>query len=99
MRCCRRKVLALVPLPIAGLMNDLPVEQMAKLVNDLSIAWKEMGCVINSPYMTMALIPLACLPELRLTNRDLWTAEPSALRSYLFRSKENGESETHPAKD
>lgn len=30
-----------------------------------------MGCVINSPYMTMALVPLACLPELRLTNRGL----------------------------
>ena len=65
------KVLALVPLPIAGLMNDLPVEQMADLVSKLSEAWKEMGCVINSPYMTMALIPLACLPELRLTNRGL----------------------------
>ena len=65
------KVLALVPLPIAGLMNDLPVEQMAELVSNLSTAWKEMGCVINSPYMTMALIPLACLPELRLTNRGL----------------------------
>jgi len=65
------KVLALVPLPIAGLMNDLPVEQMANLVSKLSDAWAEMGCVINSPYMTMALIPLACLPELRLTNRGL----------------------------
>jgi adenine deaminase len=65
------KVLALVPLPIAGLMNDLPVEEMAVLVSRLSAAWKEMGCVINSPYMTMALIPLACLPELRLTNRGL----------------------------
>ena len=65
------KVLALVPLPIAGLMNDLPVEQMADLVSRLSEAWKEMGCVINSPYMTMAIIPLACLPELRLTNRGL----------------------------
>ena len=65
------KVLALVPLPIAGLMNDLPVEEMAGLVSRLSEAWKEMGCVINSPYMTMALIPLACLPELRLTNRGL----------------------------
>ena len=65
------KVLALVPLPIAGLMNDLPVEQMADLVASLSAAWKQMGCVINSPYMTMALIPLACLPELRLTNRGL----------------------------
>ena len=65
------KVLALVPLPIAGLMNDLPVEEMADLISRLDAAWKEMGCVINSPYMTMALIPLACLPELRLTNRGL----------------------------
>ena len=65
------KVLALVPLPIAGLMSDLPVEEMADLISGLSAAWKEMGCVINSPYMTMALIPLACLPELRLTNRGL----------------------------
>ena len=65
------KVLALVPLPIAGLMSDLPVEEMAEKIAGLSGAWKEMGCVINSPYMTMALIPLACLPELRLTNRGL----------------------------
>jgi adenine deaminase len=65
------KVLALVPLPIAGLMNDLPAEEMADLISKLDAAWKEMGCVINSPYMTMALIPLACLPELRLTNRGL----------------------------
>ena len=65
------KVLALVPLPIAGLMNDLPVEEMADLISKLDAAWKEMGCTINSPYMTMALIPLACLPELRLTNRGL----------------------------
>ena len=65
------KVLALVPLPIAGLMSDLPVEEMADLISSLDSAWAEMGCVINSPYMTMALIPLACLPELRLTNRGL----------------------------
>ena len=65
------KVLALVPLPIAGLMNDLPAEEMAAQIKKLDVAWKEMGCVINSPYMTMALIPLACLPELRLTNRGL----------------------------
>ena len=65
------KVLALLPLPIAGLMNDLPVHEMAELVEKLDAAWKEMGCVIASPYMTMALVPLACLPELRLTNRGL----------------------------
>jgi adenine deaminase len=65
------KVLALVPLPIAGLMSDRPVEDVAAMIEKLSRAWQEMGCTINSPYMTMALIPLACLPELRLTNRGL----------------------------
>ncbi len=65
------KVLALVPLPIAGLMSDRPVEEVAELVSKLDEAWQEMGCVINSPYMTMAIVPLACLPELRLTNRGL----------------------------
>ena len=65
------EVLALVPLPIAGLMSDLPVEEVADLISRLDVAWKEMGCVINSPYMTMALVALACLPELRLTNRGL----------------------------
>ena len=65
------KVLALVPLPIAGLMSDLPAAEVADLISKLDAAWKEMGCVINSPYMTMALIPLACLPELRITNRGM----------------------------
>ena len=37
----------------------------------LSRAWAEIGCDIVSPFMTMALIPLACLPELRLTDRGL----------------------------
>ncbi|ENK0557799.1 adenine deaminase [Clostridium sporogenes] len=65
------KVLGLVPLPIAGLMSNKPLEEMAEMVEKLDSAWKEIGCDIVSPFMTMALIPLACLPELRLTNRGL----------------------------
>lgn len=65
------KVLAHLPLPIAGLMSDKPIEQMSKTVEELENAWRDMGCSMPSPFMTMALIPLACLPELRLTNRGL----------------------------
>lgn len=65
------KVLALLPLPIAGLMSDKPLEQMSPLVEKLEKAWLDMGCDCPSPFMTMAIIPLACLPELRLTNRGL----------------------------
>lgn len=65
------QVLGLVPLPIAGLMSDQPVDQVSALVEQLESAWEKIGCEMVSPFMTMALIPLACLPQLRLTDRGL----------------------------
>ena len=65
------KVLGCVELPLAGLMNVKSAEEMSEKVANLDRAWKQIGCDIVSPFMTMALIPLACLPELRLTNRGL----------------------------
>ena len=66
------KVLGCVELPIAGLMNpDKNLVEMSETVAKIQKAWEEIGCDIESPFMTMALIPLACLPELRLTNRGL----------------------------
>lgn len=65
------QVVALLPLPIAGLMSDQPVEKVAQAVEYLDHAWKELGCQMVSPFMTMALLALAVLPELRLTNRGL----------------------------
>ncbi len=65
------EVLGLVELPIAGLMNDLAAPEMSEKVHRLEKTWADIGCTMPSPFMTMALIPLACLPELRLTNRGL----------------------------
>ncbi|MGF7184306.1 adenine deaminase [Desulfitispora alkaliphila] len=65
------KVLALLPLEIAGLMSQKPVEEVRDLVDGVDKAWKELGCQLVSPFMTMALISLPVLPELRLTNKGL----------------------------
>lgn len=65
------QVLGLVELPLAGLMNPLPNEVVSAKVEALNEAWEKIGCDIVSPFMTMALIPLACLPDLRLTDRGL----------------------------
>jgi len=65
------QVIALLPLPIAGLMCQEPADVVAKKVEELDLAWKELGCNMVSPFMTMALIALAVLPELRLTNKGL----------------------------
>ena len=65
------EVLGLVELPVAGLMSTKPLEEVASEVERLERAWEEMGCTMPSPFMTMGLTSLACLPDLRLTNRGL----------------------------
>ena len=66
-----KKVLALLPLPVAGLLTDRPVEEVHAQVEKLDEAWKELGCKLVSPFMTMALLGLPVLPELRISNRGL----------------------------
>ena len=63
------KVLALVELPVCGLMSTERVEVVAEKVAAARRAWEQMGCTMPSPFMTMGVMSLACVPELRLTNR------------------------------
>lgn len=65
------KILTLLSLPIAGLMSDKTVEEVAVSVDSVERAWKDLGCVLVSPFMTMALLSLPVIPELRITNRGL----------------------------
>ena len=63
------EVLALVELPVCGLMSTERVEVVAQKVAQARRAWEQMGCAMPSPFMTMGVMSLACVPELRLTNR------------------------------
>jgi len=65
------EVLADVPLPVAGLMSDRPIHEVAGRVQALEEAFADLGCEVESPFMTMSLLPLAVIPELRVTNRGL----------------------------
>ena len=64
-------MICIVPLPIAGLMSDKTIDEMSASIEKMQKTWREMGSMLPSPFMTMALIPLACIPEIRLTNRGL----------------------------
>lgn len=65
------RVIGRVALPIAGLISPQSVSETAEQLDHLAACWREIGCEVESPFMTMALLSLACLPELRLTNRGL----------------------------
>ncbi|AIF67762.1 adenine deaminase [Terribacillus saccharophilus] len=65
------EVLAELPMPIAGLMSDQPLETVVEQVSNLVKAWENLGCGITDPIMTFSLIALAVIPEIRVTNRGL----------------------------
>jgi adenine deaminase len=61
-----------LPLPIAGLMSDLPLEEVRKKVDKLNeVACDELGCTIHDPFMTMSFLALPVIPELKLTDKGL----------------------------
>jgi adenine deaminase len=65
------EIKAQVALPVCGLMSDERVDQVAAEVAKVEGVWREMGCTMPSPFMTLGLISLAVIPEIRLTNRGL----------------------------
>jgi adenine deaminase len=62
-------VLAMVELPIAGLLSDKRATAVAGETVELKRAWNEVGCTV--PFMGFNLIPLAVIPPIRLTDKGL----------------------------
>ncbi len=63
--------LALVELPIAGLMSDEPAEIVAAKADRMVAAMQEMGCSLNNAYMQHSLLALVVIPELRISDLGL----------------------------
>ena len=62
------KELALVEMPIAGLMSDERAEMVAAKADRLSAAMRDMGCSLNNAYMQHSLLALVVIPELRISD-------------------------------
>ncbi|MCB1464769.1 MAG: adenine deaminase [Nitratireductor sp.] len=60
--------LALVELPIAGLMSDEPAEIVAEKAARMVAAMAQMGCSLNNAYMQHSLLALVVIPELRISD-------------------------------
>ncbi len=69
------EVISELPLPIAGLMSDLPMEEVARKIKELKKAAASLGCKIDDPFMVLSFIQLAVIPKLRITNLGLVDAE------------------------
>lgn len=65
------KVLAELPLPIAGLMSTEPYEMVRDELRKLRHAAEELGSVLEEPFLQLAFIALPVIPHLKITDRGL----------------------------
>jgi adenine deaminase len=65
------KQLALVEMPIAGLMSDERAEVVAEKAAQLGEAMRAMGCSLNNAYMQHSLLALVVIPELRISDAGI----------------------------
>ena len=65
------KELALVKLPIGGLMSDEDAHIVAANADQMVAAMVECGCTLNNAYMQHSLLALVVIPELRISDVGL----------------------------
>ncbi|PWK59938.1 adenine deaminase [Roseicyclus mahoneyensis] len=63
--------LALVELPIAGLMSDSPAAEVAAKAQAMVAAMEVCGCTLNNAYMQHSLLALVVIPSLRISDLGL----------------------------
>ncbi len=66
---------ALLPLPIAGIMSDQPVEQVGLEYKNLDAMAKSMGSNLSAPYMTLSFMALLVIPQLKLSDKGLFDGQ------------------------
>ena len=62
------RVLAHLPLPIAGLLSDRPLAETAAAYERLEDAARSLGSALPSPFCLLAFMALSVIPEARVTD-------------------------------
>jgi adenine deaminase len=65
------RVLAELPLPLAGLMSPRPLREVAAAYGSLQTAYRKLGGGLADPFMALSFLALPVIPALRLTDLGL----------------------------
>ena len=65
------EVLGHLPLPIAGLMTNEPLSEVAVTYDQLRAHTQSLGCTLDDPFGILAFLSLSVIPEARVTDRGL----------------------------
>ena len=62
------KVLAELPLPLAGLLSDQPASAVAARQHEMQKAYESLGGTLADPFMQLAFLPLSVIPSLKVSD-------------------------------
>jgi adenine deaminase len=65
------KVVAELPLPVAGLMSTKTFEEVREALVPLRAAAKGLGVTLPEPFLQVAFLPLPVIPHLKITDMGL----------------------------
>ncbi|MEI8003592.1 MAG: adenine deaminase [Methanothrix sp.] len=65
------RAVASLPLPVAGLLSERSMREVAAGIAECIAAAAGMGCKLEDPFMTLSFLCLPVIPELKLTDRGL----------------------------
>ena len=69
--CVDGKILAALPLPVAGLLSPEPLEAVVKKFEKLEKTASGLGNIPPTPFALLSFVALPVIPELRLTDMGL----------------------------
>jgi adenine deaminase len=61
-----------LPLPVAGIISDKPAEEVAKIYKKINDFAADLGCTLESPFMTLSFLALLVIPEIKLSDKGLF---------------------------
>ncbi|MEV0970769.1 adenine deaminase C-terminal domain-containing protein [Microtetraspora glauca] len=65
------EVKALLPLPVGGIVSDLPAAEMAAAETRLDDLAREMGCTLPAPLMYLFFLSITAIPDYAITDLGL----------------------------
>ncbi len=65
------EIVAALPLPVAGLMSEEPIEAIRVKLEAVVKAARDLGSPLHDPFMAMSFLALEVIPSLKITDQGL----------------------------
>jgi adenine deaminase len=69
--CNQGKILSEIPLPVLGLISDMPMETLVQRIEEFRIESEEVGIPFSDPLLTLVALTGAAIPFLRICEEGL----------------------------